>query len=246
MLNSADRERYKRQLDIPQFGERIQKKLKESRVAVLGVGGVGSTAALYLAAAGVGELLLVDRDSVELSNLNRQILFTAADLGLPKAETAAKRLTALNNGIKITYSIKDIIESDLPPLLGGCHFVLDCLDKNNLRLAVNRACVKLGLPASHAFAQDFSSELITVLPGKSACLGCVLDENFPEPEVVPVLGVATGMVGIGIAAAAIRHLTGLGDVAAGCRMIYDLAFPEMIKIPLECNPSCPVCRKKTL
>lgn len=241
MFNDQDKERFKRQLDIPQFGVEIQKKLKESRVAVLGLGGVGGTAALYLAAAGAGNLLLADRDVVEISNLNRQILYTEADLGLSKVEVAAERLKALNNNIHIEAIRNDIDESSLLPLLGGCDFVLDCLDTNYIRLAVNRACVKLGLPASHAFAQDFSGELITILPGESACLACVLDESFPEPEDVPVLGVATGMVGVGMAAAAVRYLTGLGDVAAGYRLIYDLAFPQTIKIPLPRHPSCPVC-----
>ena len=241
MLTGMDQERFKRQLAIPQLGAPVQAKLRGSRVAVLGAGGVGGPAALYLAAAGLGSLLVVDRDTVELSNLNRQILFTTADLGQPKARAASKRLQDLDPGLRVETIIQDVAASDLPALLAGCDFVLNCFDGNHSRLAVNRACVNLGLPAAHAFAQDLSGEIITVLPGETACLACVLDESFPEPEEVPVLGVATGMVGVVMAAAALRRLTGLGDVAAGCRLIYDLAFPQLMQIPLPRHPACPVC-----
>ncbi|BAF58793.1 MAG: HesA/MoeB/ThiF family protein [Pelotomaculum sp.] len=236
-----ENERWKRQLAIPQFGMEAQQKLRESRVVVLGLGGVGGVAALYLAAAGVGCMVLVDRDVVELSNLNRQILFSTADIGKPKAEIGAERLLALDPGLKLEAVVKDIRETDLKALLQGSHFVLDGFDKNAHRLAVNRACVRMGLPAVHGFAQDFSSELIAVLPGQSACLACVMDENFPEVKETPVLGVSVGVIGVAMAAAAIRCITGLGEVMAGCRLIYDLAFPELIKIPLERDPLCPVC-----
>lgn len=235
------RDRWSRQISIPGFGDEGQRKLSESQVAVLGLGGVGCPAALYLAAAGIGKLVLVDRDIVEISNLNRQNLFTEEDLGHPKAETAGKRLLSLNPSLKVKIVARDLTESDMPALLKDCRFVLDCFDRNADRLAVNRVCMSLGIPASHGFAQDFSGEVFTVIPGKSACLACALDESFPEPDITPVMGVTTGMVGTAMAATAILNLTQMGNPAAGERTIYDLAFSTIIKIPVEKNLCCPVC-----
>ncbi len=239
----SNREIWTRQMAIPGFGEESQKRLEESRVAVLGLGGVGGPAAIYLAAAGIGELMLVDGDVVEASNLNRQILFAFSDLGRPKAQAAAERLLSLNPELMVVAVEKKIDERDLEPLLKGCNFVLDCFDRNADRLAVNRECVRLGIPAAHGFAQDFSGEVFTVLPKKSACLACALDDSFPETETTPVVGVTTGMIGTAQAAAAILSLTGIGDPMAGLRLIYDLAFPEIMKVPVEKKPHCPACGK---
>lgn len=234
-------DRWSRQIPIPGIGDEGQCSLSESQVAVLGLGGVGGPAALYLAAAGIGSLILVDRDVVEISNLNRQILFGVKDLGHLKAEVAGKRLLSLNPDLKATTVAKDLTESDMLTLLKGCQFVLDCFDRNADRLAVNRVCLKLGIPAAHGFAQDFSGEIFTVIPGKSACLACALDENFPELDTTPVMGVTTGLVGTAMAAAAILSLVHLGDPAIGERTIYDLAFSNVLKIPIKKNLRCPAC-----
>lgn len=235
-------EMWSRQIAIPGFGEECQKRLCQSKVAVLGVGGVGGPAALYLAVAGVGSLILADRDVVEISNLNRQILFSASDIGRQKATTAGERLQSLNAELKIKIAAKELKTDDLA-LLEGCDFVLDCFDKNSDRLAVNRACVHFGIPASHGFAQDFSGEVFTVVPEESACLACALDERFPETDVTPVIGVTTGMVGIAMASSAILCLTGIGDPMAGYRLIYDLAFPGVTKILVSKGPHCAVCER---
>jgi len=139
---------------------------------VLGLGGVGGPAALYLAAAGIGSLVLVDGDCVETSNLNRQILFGFSDLGRPKAHLAAERLLSLNPDLEVKVVDALVKERDLEPLLKGSQFVLDCFDKNADRLAVNRVCVALGIPVVHGFAQDFSGEIFLAIPGKSSCLAC--------------------------------------------------------------------------
>lgn len=231
---------WSRQTAIPGFGEECQKRLGESKVAVLGIGGVGGPAALYLAAAGVGSLILADKDIVEISNLNRQILFSASDIGRQKSTAAAERLRSLNTELKVKSVAKELKEDDLA-LLEGCDFVLDCFDKNSDRLAVNRACLHLRIPAAHGFAQDFSGEVFTVIPGKSACLACALDESFPEQDLTPVIGITTGMVGIAMASAAILNLTGIGNPMEGHRLIYDLAFPGTTKILVDKNLHCPVC-----
>ena len=234
-------DRWSRQISIPGFGNEGQRRLSESQVAVLGLGGVGGPAALYLTAAGVGRLILADRDIVELSNLNRQILFCEKDLGHLKAEAACKRLLSLNPNLKAKIVAKDLKESDMLTLLKGCDFVLDCFDKNEDRLAVNQVCMRLGISAAHGFAQDFSGEIFTVIPGKSACLACALDENFPELEITPVMGVTTGLVGTTMAATAILNITQLGEPAIGERIIYDMAFSRILKIPVKKNLRCPAC-----
>lgn len=230
-----------RQTAIPGFGAEGQEMLRDGRVAVLGLGGVGGPAALYLAAAGVCEMVLVDGDKVETSNLNRQILFTFPDIGRPKARAAAERLQSHNPDMKMDIVEKRVEERELESLLRGCDFVLDCFDKNVDRLAVNRECVRLNIPAAHGFAQNFSGEVFTTLPGKSACLACALDESFPETEMTPVIGVITGMIGTAMAAAAILSLTGIGEPMAGERLIYDLAFSEMMRIPVARKALCPAC-----
>jgi molybdopterin/thiamine biosynthesis adenylyltransferase len=236
-------QKWTRQMAIPGFGVEGQEKLRSSKVAVLGLGGVGGPAALYLAASGIGSLTLVDGDVVEASNLNRQILFSFSDLGQPKAQTAARRLLSHNPELIVEVVEKRVEERDLQPLLNGCHIVLDCFDRNRDRLAVNRACLRQGIPAVHGFAQDFGGEIFSVLPGKSACLACALDEGFPETELTPVIGVATGIVGVAMASATILSLTGLGTLPAGTRQIFDLAFTEIMKVPVEMNPHCPACGK---
>jgi molybdopterin-synthase adenylyltransferase len=236
-------EMWARQMAIPGFGVEGQQRLHESRAVVLGLGGVGGPAALYLAAAGVGSLVLVDGDCVETSNLNRQILFGFSDLGESKARLAAERLLYLNPDLNVEVIGTMVKEQELEPLLTGAQFVLDCFDKNADRLAVNRSCMNLGIPAVHGFGQDFSGEIFTVIPGKSSCLACAMDESFPEMDVTPVIGVTTGMVAASMASAAILFLTGMNDPEAGSRLIYDLAFPGITKVPVLKNPHCSACGK---
>lgn len=234
-------EMWARQMAIPGVGAEGQKKLHESRVAVLGLGGVGGPAALYLAAAGIGSLVLVDGDRVEASNLNRQILFGSSDLGRPKAYLAAQLLLSLNPDLEVKVVDAVVKECDLEPLLKGSQFVLDCFDKNADRLAVNRKCVALGIPAVHGCAQDFSGEIFMAIPGKSSCLACAMDESFPEVEETPVIGVTTGTVAVSMASFAILFLTGIADPVIGCRLIYDLAFPGITRVPVSKNPRCSAC-----
>jgi molybdopterin/thiamine biosynthesis adenylyltransferase len=234
-------EMWARQTAIPGIGAEGQQKLQESRAVVLGLGGVGGPAALYLAAAGVGSLMLVDGDCVETSNLNRQILFGFSDRGGSKAHLAAERLLCLNPDLKVEVVDTFVRERDLEPLLKDSMFVLDCFDKNADRLAVNRTCMNLGIPAVHGFAQDFSGEIFMVIPGRGSCLACAMDESFPELEVTPVMGVTTGTVAVSMASAAILFLMGIADPVIGCRLIYDLAFPGITRVPVLKNPRCSAC-----
>lgn len=236
-------EMWHRQIAISGFGEEAQNKLNESRVSVLGLGGVGGPASLYLAAAGIGSLVLVDGDFVQISNLNRQILFDYSDLGRSKAHATAKRLLSLNPDLDISVVDRDVKECDLESILSGSLFVLDAFDRNEDRFAVNRTCMRLGIPAVHGFAQDFSGEIFTAIPGNGSCLACAMDETFPETEETPIIGVASGMVAIYMASAVILNLTGIGDPMAGYRLIHDIAFPGITKILVAKNPRCSACGK---
>jgi molybdopterin/thiamine biosynthesis adenylyltransferase len=232
---------WSRQMAIPGLGEEGQEKLNESRVAVLGLGGVGCPAALYLTAAGIGNLVLVDGDCIQISNLNRQILYDSLGLGRSKSHAAAARLKHLNPDLSAEVVDRQIEEREMGEILEGCDFVLDGFDRNRDRLAVNRVCMRLGVPAVHGFAQDFSGEIFAAIPGKGSCLACAMDESFPESEVTPIIGVATGMVAISMASTAILHITSIGNPMAGYRLIYDLAFPGITRVMVAKNPHCTAC-----
>jgi len=181
-----------------------------------------------LAAAGVGSQVLADGDCIEVSNLNRQILFISQDLERPKTVAEAERIKSLDPDID-ALEVAKLMETDyLKEVFVECTFVLDCFDRNASRLAVNRACLNIclnmNLPACHGFNQNFSCEVFTILSGKSACLACALGESFPEPEKFSVVGAATGLAGVAMAPTAIRHITGIGGLREGCRRAHNLAF----------------------
>lgn len=240
-LNDVAEKRWQRQINIPQFGVESQIKLLNSTVLLCGVGGVGCTAALYLAAAGVGKMIIVDCDTVELSNLNRQIIYGEPDIGKAKVQLAAERLHALNPDLALEVINEYVEKEKLKQLVQGCTFVIDTFDRNKSRFDVNETCVHSNIPVSHAFAQDMSGEIITVLPYQSPCLHCVMDENYPEITATPVLGVAAGLVGIQLAATAVKYITGCGIVKAGSRLIWDLAMDQSFTVPLKKEENCPVC-----
>lgn len=240
-LTPEEREQWKRQLAIPQFGEKAQNSLRKSRVVVFGVGGVGCAAALYLAAAGVGTLVLVDKDVVTFDNLNRQILYHYTDLGKPKAQIAATRLQALNPHLVVEVVEREVAIEEITTIVKGSSAVVDTFDRNKSRLEINEVCVRQRIAVAHGFAQDLSGEVIFVKPGETACLHCVLDENFPELEECPVLGVTAGLIGVQLSSMVIKYLTGCGVVKAGYRLIWDLVLDQFVAIPLERQICCPVC-----
>ncbi|MGB9791131.1 MAG: HesA/MoeB/ThiF family protein [Thermacetogeniaceae bacterium] len=241
MLTREEKEQWKRQIAIPQFGEDAQFRLKKSTVAIFGVGGVGCAAALYLAAAGVGKLILVDKDDVSIENLNRQILYDRGDIGKPKAKVAAERLQRLNPFIGIEILIKNVGTIDIIRIAEKSSFVIDAFDQHKSRLEVDAVCVRRGIVVAHGFAQDLSGEIIVVEPNKTPCLSCVLDENFPELSESSVLGVTAGLIGIQLSTIAIKYLTGCGVVKSGYRLVWDLLLDQFLELPLQRLATCPVC-----
>lgn len=232
-------ERYDRQIKL--LGLDKQMRLARSKVLVLGVGGLGSPAAMYLAAAGVGELVLVDYGTVELSNLNRQILYTTKDIGKLKVMVAAERLRELNPNVRIKPISSEADEKLLESIIPEVDVVIDGLDSWRARFAVNRVCVKHRKPFIHAGVQGVYGQLLVVIPGKTPCLRCIMPREPQESELIPVLGPTPGLLAMIQVTETIKLLTGYGNPALNKLIVYDGYNMMFHVIPVERNPNCPVC-----
>ncbi len=240
MLSDSDRERYARQLCIDGFGEPQQERLARASVLVAGAGGLGCSVSLYLAAAGVGRLRVVDDGVVELSNLNRQVAYSDHDIGSPKAETLARRIGELNGRVRAEPHHARMDDETLPALLEGCDLVIDALDNLPTRYAVNRASLALGIPIVHGAALGFFGQVMTIVPGVTPCLMC-LYRGRVTAGITPVIGVTPGVIGLLQAAEAIKLIAGLGKLLTGTLLAFDglrMSFDEL-QIPRD--PDCPAC-----
>jgi len=245
-LSSGERERYSRQLGIDGWGERGQEKLKQATVFVAGCGGLGSPVLFYLAAAGVGILRVCDDGILELSNLNRQVLYTTADIGMPKAEAAARRLAALNPDVKTVPLTERLETASAERLIGNADLVVDCLDNFRTRDVLNRSCVRTSTPYLHAGVEGMSGQLALFKPPETACLGCVIPAGTPEYQSPPaVAGAAAGVLGTLQAAEALKELTGVGDSTAGRMTIWDGITGTFDHVLIDRDPDCPVCGRST-
>lgn len=175
MFTEEQLHRYSRHIILKGFGPRAQRKLLDSSVLVIGAGGLGSPALLYLAAAGAGKIGVADYDAVEISNLQRQILYSQQDLNIPKATAAAARISKLNSDIQIVQHSERIQENNILDIIKGYDFVIDGTDSPRMKLLINDACVIAGKPFSHAGALEFAGQIMTIVPYKSACLRCVFE-----------------------------------------------------------------------
>jgi molybdopterin/thiamine biosynthesis adenylyltransferase/rhodanese-related sulfurtransferase len=244
-LSAAELARYQRHIALPELGQGGQERLKAARVLVIGAGGLGSPAALYLAAAGVGTLGLVDGDRVELSNLQRQVLFDGASVGRPKADAARERLLALNSAIAVVAHALTLRAQNALEVLGGYDLVLDGTDRLPTRYLINDACVLLGKPLVSAAIHRFEGHAMTYLPGRGPCYRCL----FPEAEegVVAscadagVLGVLPGVLGAIQATEAVKILTGVGEPLVGRLLTYDALAMSFVELPVTRRPDCAVC-----
>ncbi|MEM0093872.1 MAG: HesA/MoeB/ThiF family protein [Thermofilum sp.] len=239
-LTPEEVERYDRQLRV--WGLEAQKKLKSSTVLVVGVGGLGSPAAMYLAAAGVGRIILVDSEKVELSNLNRQVLHWTPDIGREKVSSAASKLSELNPHVKVVqvFGKLETLER-AEQLVAEADVVVDCLDNWKTRFLLNEACVKLGKPLVHAAVRGLYGQLMVVKPGESACLRCLLPEDPPEEKTFPVAGPTPGVLGTLEALEAVKLITGYGQPLAGKLLIFDGVQGSFDVINVKKRENCPVC-----
>jgi molybdopterin/thiamine biosynthesis adenylyltransferase len=236
---------YSRQLLIEQLGVAGQKKLADARIAVVGVGGLGSVCSLYLALAGVGYLRLIDPDTVEIHNLHRQILYSHAELHQPKAEVAAKLLSNKNPLIKVNAVIEKVDAINVESLLEGVDVVVDCLDNIPARYLVNRACVKLGVPYVFAAVMGLEGNLAVFNPPDTGCLECTMHNHTvgSENKTFGIIGASAGILGSLEAMEAIKLLTGIGSNLTGKMLVCDFTDMCFTTVPLPKNPNCPVCHE---
>jgi adenylyltransferase/sulfurtransferase len=247
-LSTEERTRYARHLALPEIAAGGQERLKAARVLVIGAGGLGSPAALYLAAAGVGTLGLVDFDRVDLSNLQRQILFDSAALARPKASAARDRLLALNPEIRVVAHELTLNAANVREVLGAYDLVLDGTDRLATRYLVNDACVLLGKPLVTAAIHRFEGQAMTYLPGAGPCYRCL----FPEPPAagVPscaeagVLGVLPGVLGAIQATEAIKLVVGRGEPLVGRLLTYDALELRFQEFRFARRRDCAVCGER--
>ena len=240
--------RYSRQIMLPQFGIEGQQALADARVLIIGVGGLGSPVAMYLAAAGVGELLLVDDDRVELSNLQRQIIHATPDLGVAKVESAAARLAGLNPHVRVTTLARRLDEDGLRERADWADVVVDGSDNFETRFAVNRACVAAKTPLVSGAVIRMEGQ-VSVFRGylpAQPCYHCLyggaeqLEETCAENGV---LAPVAGIVGAIQATETLKILAGLGEELAGCLLLIDAARMDFRRLNLRKDVECPVCAK---
>lgn len=243
-LKSEESDRYSRQVAIPGFGRAGQQKLKAAHAVVAGLGGLGSPASIYLAAAGVGHLTIIDAQRVELSNLNRQMLHWGPDIGQPKVKSATEKLKAMNSDIKVNGIFEKITSENVVQLVKGTDVVVDGLDNYSTRYLLNETCVRNNIPFIHGAVEGLRGQLMTILPGKGPCLRCVISREPLKKSLFPVLGATPGVIGCLQAMEAIKLITGIGKPFVGKMLIFngmDMTFDE---IKVNRDPNCQVCGKR--
>ncbi len=238
--------RYSRHIILPEVGGKGQRKLLDSKVFLVGAGGLGSPSAFYLAAAGIGKIGISDNDDVDFSNLQRQILHSTKDVGHPKVQSAKETLEDLNPDIEVVPYATRLNSENIIDIIKDYDVILDGSDNFPTRYLVNDACVMLGKPLSHGSIFRFDGQATTILPGKGPCYRC-LYETPPPPDLVPscqeagVLGVIAGIIGVIQATEVIKLQLGKGNLLNGKLLLYDSLNMDFKKLNIQRNPACPMC-----
>jgi adenylyltransferase/sulfurtransferase len=248
-LSEAQFERYARHLVLDEVGEEGQRKLMDARVLVVGAGGLGSPLLLYLAAAGVGTLGVIDDDVVDLSNLQRQIVHATESIGLPKVESAKRTLFHINSEVKIETHQARLTEANVANYVGAYDLVADGSDNFATRYSLNDACFRLKKPLIGAALSPFEGQLSTFkayLGPPHPCYRCLFREP-PPPDSVPrcetagILGAIAGVMGTLQATEVLKEILGIGESLSGALLIYDALRADFHKIKLPRDPECPTC-----
>ncbi|MDR1615028.1 MAG: HesA/MoeB/ThiF family protein [Campylobacteraceae bacterium] len=239
-------ERYSRHIILEDIGIEGQEKIINSKILVIGAGGLGSPVAFYLAAAGVGEIGIIDGDVVDLSNLQRQIIHTNADIGVPKVESAKNKMLSINPHVKVNAYHTMINADNILDIIKPYDFVIDGTDNFATKFLVNDACILADKPYSHGGILRFSGQTMTINPHKSACYACVFNAP-PPPNVVPtcstagILGAVAGMLGTIQAAEALKFVTGVGKPLHDTLLSFEAKNMTFRSVKFAKNPKCRVC-----
>ena len=240
-------ERYSRHIILKEVGVKGQKKLLNAKVLIIGAGGLGAPAALYLAAAGVGTIGIADADEVDLSNLQRQVIHATGDIGKPKVESARESMEDINPDVTVNTYHTFVTSENIMDLIRDYDFILDGTDNFPAKFLINDACVMAGKPFCHAGIIRFQGQLMTYIPGQGPCYRCVF-RNPPPKDAVPtckqagVIGAMAGVIGCLQALEAIKYITGAGKNLTGNLLTYDALNNDFHKIKLPPRSrTCPVC-----
>lgn len=245
IMNEIQMQTYYRQIVLPEVGVSGQEKLLSSSVLICGVGGLGSPAAFYLTAMGVGRIGLIDGDIVSRTNLNRQILYTPNDIGSPKVEVAANRLRLQNPDVNIETYFMLLSKENATDIINKYDIIVDCFDNFEARFILNDACIALGKPFVHAGVHSLYGQTITVIPGKSPCLRCILPDGYKAPKGEAskgILGATAGVMGAFEAMEVFKYLLGM-PVNNKDLFIFNGMEADCQSVNIKPNPDC-LCQKR--
>ncbi len=245
-MNEEQIERYSRNIILKEVGGKGQRRLLESKVLIVGAGGLGSPAALYLAAAGVGTIGLADSDTVDLSNLQRQVIHFTDDVGLSKVKSAAAKINRLNPDVRVISYEERVVSGNIRELIDDYDFIIDGADNFPTKFLINDACILAGKPFSHAGILRFDGQTITVLPGESACYRCLFTAPPPAGAVpscseAGVLGGMAGIIGTIQAVETLKYLLGLKGLLAGRLLMLNALSMRFREVTVRRKSDCPVC-----
>ena len=244
-MTQTEHERYARHLSLPDIGPSGQERLKAARVLIIGLGGLGSPAALYLAAAGVGTVGLVDADTVSRSNLQRQVIHDETQIGQRKVDSADRRIRALNSDVRVVKYAERFTAQNADRIAAGYSLIVDGADNFATRYVMSDVCLRLGIPYVYGAVSRFEGQTSILCVPNAPCYRCL----FPDPppytvqtaEQAGILGVVPGMIGTLQAAETIKHIVGFGASLAGRLLIYDARSATLETVAVPRNPSCPAC-----
>lgn len=238
MLTENELKRYERQIRI--FGADGQERLKNAKVFVAGAGGLGSAISIYLAAAGIGRIRIVDHEKIELSNLNRQILHCDEDIGREKAASAEEKLKKINPDVSLEAISETIEENNVLELVDDFDLIVDAMDNFHTRYLLNRTAIVKNIPFFHGAINGLYGQATTIIPGKTACLRCI----FPEPPpsmTFPVVGATCGVIGCIQVTEIVKYIVKMGSSLENRLLLWDGLNAKIDEIEIERNPSCEDC-----
>jgi adenylyltransferase/sulfurtransferase len=241
MLIEKEKMRYARQLVMPSIGEEGQKKLKHSHVMVAGVGGLGSLSSIYLTSLGIGHLKIVDHGSVQISDLNRQILYNERDIGLKKADIAYEKLSLLNSDIQIESICEEMTSENIRRLIKEVQIVIDGTDNFETRLILNKTCFEKKIPYIYGGIFGFKGKMTTFIPGRTACIECLYPKKEEVAPVVPVVGPIPGLIATLQVLEALKLIVEFGHPLAGKLLSFDGETMIFSYFDIKKRPGCQIC-----